>query len=392
MSGYQNIPKMSVPSNAQNTFDFLPFHKRSDPLHTFQIHPDIRKAHTLPASFYQEDAVFVKLRDKVFARSWQWVGHKELLPLEGHGRPFRLLDPFLPEPMLLNRDDSGKLHCISNVCTHRGNLLLQHPARTKQIQCLYHGRRFDQDGSFRHMPEFEDAEDFPSACDHLKRYPLKQWGPFLFTSIEPAIDFENIRKELDSRLGFLPIGEMTLRPEYSRDYLVHAHWALYCDNYLEGFHIPFVHADLNVLLDYSSYSTELFEHFNLQIGYGQKGSPCFDLPAGHPDYGKDIAAYYYWLFPNIMLNFYPWGLSVNVVKPISPTKTRVSFYTYLLPDNDFDFLSEGRIDKVEREDEAVVESVQKGLQSMAYQSGRFSPTREKGVHHFHRLLAQFLER
>ena len=69
----------------------------------------------------------------------------------------------------------------------------------------------------------------------------------------------------------------------SKDYLVNCHWALYCDNYLEGFHIPFVHEDLNAALDYGSYTTELFQNGSLQIGYSSGGEEVFDLPIGHPD-------------------------------------------------------------------------------------------------------------
>ena len=48
------------------------------------------------------------------------------------------------------------------------------------------------------------------------------------------------------------------------------------------------------------------------------------------------------------------------------------------------------LEKVEKEDEIVVENVQKGVRSSFYKAGRFSPNREKGVHHFHVLLSKFL--
>ena len=131
---------------------------------------------------------------------------------------------------------------------------------------------------------------------------------------------------------------------------------------------------------------------NLQIGFSKGDSICFDLPKGHPDHGKSVSAYYYWLFPNMMFNFYPWGLSINVVRPHSPSQSKVSFYTYVLDESKLDQGAGADLDKVEREDEFVVEAVQKGLQSRHYQTGRFSPTREQGVHHFHGLLAEFLSK
>ncbi len=111
------------------------------------------------------------------------------------------------------------------------------------------------------------------------------------------------------------ITESRFEPSLSRDYLVNAHWALYCENYLEGFHIPYVHNSLNSVLDYSGYKTELFRYSNLQTGISKSGEDCFELPDSSPDFGQNISAYYFWIFPNLMFNFYPRGLSVNIVRP-----------------------------------------------------------------------------
>jgi choline monooxygenase len=188
----------------------------------------------------------------------------------------------------------------------------------------------------------------------------------------------------------MPFGQFYLEPSRARDYLVRANWALYCDNYLEGFHIPFIHASLNSVIDYGSYTTEVYDWCNLQLGIAASGEPCFDLPKDSPDSSRRIAAYYYWVFPNLMLNFYPWGLSVNLVRPLGPELTRVSFLPYVWDASKLDSGAGAALDRVEREDEVVVEAVQKGVKSRFYDRGRFSVAREQGVHHFHRLLAQTL--
>ena len=100
-----------------------------------------------------------------------------------------------------------------------------------------------------------------------------------------------------------------------------------------------------------------------------------------------VAALYLWLFPTTMLNFYPWGLSVNVVKPLSPERTRVTFLSFVRDASLRETGAGGDLDRVEREDEAVVEAVQRGVRSRLAARGRYSPTEEVGVHHFHRLLA-----
>ena len=162
---------------------------------------------------------------------------------------------------------------------------------------------------------------------------------------------------------------------------------LYVDNYLEGFHIPFVHPELNQTLDYSGYTTEVFDGGVLQIGKAAHDDVKFELPDNHPDFGQDIAAYYLWLFPNMMFNFYPWGLSVNIVIPVSPSQTRVIYRGYV---KDETLAKEGAgsiLDTVEIQDQEIIEQVNKSMRSKVYDRGRYSPTREQGVHHFHRMIS-----
>lgn len=360
-------------------------------LRKFNIHQDIKKAETLPASFYRDETVFEELKEKVFLKSWQWVGEENLVPLPQSVHPFALLDGYLTEPMLLTRDTNNQINCLTNVCTHRGNLVALHSGKSKKLTCEYHGRRFNLKGEFEYMPEFKEAENFPRPCDDLHRFPLQKWGSFLFAGLNPTFNFQQVIDKMNERIGFLPLDDFSLNTSLSKDFLVHAHWALYCDNYLEGFHVPFVHEDLNTVLDYGSYKTEVYEYCNLQIGYTNEATEVFDLPEDHIDYGKNVAAYYYWVFPNMMFNFYPWGLSVNIVKPLDINRTKVSFITYVYDASKLDKGAGSGLDKVEREDEFVVENVQKGVRSSFYKAGRFSPTREQGVHHFHRLLAEFLD-
>ncbi len=353
----------------------------------YKIDPDITKAETLPSAFYKDAATFEQLKEDVFVKSWQWVGDDKLVPFSKSVHPFFYMEHFLDEPAVLVRGSDDEIICHSNVCTHRGNILVNQPGTMNQLQCMYHGRRFSLDGKFEFMPEFKEAQDFPRPCEDLRSFQLRRWSQMLFVSLEPSFDFSEVIAKMEERTYFMPLSEFKHDAVSSKDYLIHCHWALYCDNYLEGFHIPFVHHDLNESLNYGDYTTEIYDHCNLQIGYTDDATDTFDLPVGHPDHGRNVAAYYYWVYPNMMFNFYPWGLSINVVKPISQNRTRVSFITYVYDESKMASGAGAFIDKVEREDEFVVEGVHRGLKSRYYTSGRFSPKREKGVHHFHQLLA-----
>lgn len=353
------------------------------------IHADVARAHTPPVEFYTDPAVFALLRERVLARSWHLL--TEPAPVSGAVRPWILLPGCLDEPLLLATDAAGVSRCLSNVCTHRGTILCEKPAdNLRSIRCPYHGRRFGLDGRFEHMPEFEGCADFPAESDNLASVPMQHWRGFRFVNLRPAHDFAALVSDMQARVGWLPIEKFRYDPKRSRGYTVQTHWALYVDNYLEGFHVPFVHPALNKALDYGEYTTELFAHSSLQLGIARENEPCFDLPAGHPDAGKRVAAWYWWLFPCTMFNFYPWGLSVNVVLPVSPEKTRVEFHSYVWDESKLEQGAGAGLDQTQREDEAVVEAVQRGIKGRFYRRGRYSPTRETGTHHFHRLLAAML--
>jgi choline monooxygenase len=356
----------------------------------FEIDPDIRVAETLPARMYSDPGVFRVQRDRVFARTWQYAGHTDLVKVPGQVHPFVLMPGSLDEPLLLTRDANDRIRCLSNVCTHRGTLVVEGAGHAQQLRCRYHGRRFTLDGRFHSMPEFEGTANFPSAKDDLPEVALGSWERFLLVALAPAMPVAEVIAPLADRLRHLPFSALAFDQAGARDYAVSANWALYVDNYLEGFHIPYVHASLANTLDYGEYAVELQRYAVLQLGIAKEGEPAFALPQGHKDQTRRVAAYYFWLFPTTMFNVYPWGVSINIVTPLAVDRTRVSFLPFVWDETKRDQGAGGGLDRVEREDEAVVEAVQRGVRSRLYDRGRYSPTREAGVHHFHRLLAEFM--
>ncbi|HZS39411.1 MAG TPA: SRPBCC family protein [Polyangia bacterium] len=348
------------------------------------IDDDITRARTLPGAFYGDGELFARARERIFARAWHWAADATRVAAPGAQLPFVLAPGLLDEPLLFTRDRDA-LHCLSNVCTHRANLVCPEATNAPGLRCRYHGRRFGLDGRFASMPEFEGARDFPSEADHLPRVPFGALGPLLFAALDPAPAFADWIAPL-ARLGGYDFARLQPDAGGARDYEVAAHWALYCDNYLEGFHIPYVHPELSGALDYSAYCTELYPFGTLQIGVAADGEDAFDAL----DNGRRIAGYYFWFYPATMLNFYPWGLSLNVVTPLAVDRTRVAYRSYVSDPARRGRGAGGDLELVEHQDEAIVERVQAGARSRLYRRGRYSPSRETGVHHFHKLLARAL--
>lgn len=353
------------------------------------VDADIRRAETLPTFFYRRPAYYELSREAIFARTWQYAADATAVAEPGTAYPFTYLPGYLEEPLVLTHDRTGQRHCLSNVCTHRGKILVEKPGPYRQLSCRYHGRCFGLDGQFRSMPAFKETQDFPRPEDHLTSVSLTEWLGLCFVSLDPVAPMSEMVAPIMERVGHLPLDTLTYVPEQSQDFRVKSHWALYCDNYLEGFHIPFVHPALNQAIDFNAYEYHQFAYCNLQVGIAGEGEPAFSLPSGHPDHGRSIYGYYFWLFPNLMFNFYPWGLSLNLVLPQGPDTCLVRFRSYYFADTIFD-RSANALEETEYEDEAVVESVQLGMQSRYYRTGRFSPKMEPNVHHFHHLLAQFI--
>ncbi len=351
----------------------------------FSINPNITQAETLSSEFYVNPEIFIDCKEKIFAPSWQFITHSSTF--NDHTIfPFSFLKGYIDEPLLLIKNEDV-INCYSNVCTHRAHLVASQPCNINKLRCPYHGRTYNLDGSFKSMKGFEDVKNFPTERDNLQSIPTLKWNNFIFASLNPSIDITPVLNDIEMRLPNFPFDELTYDENNSASWEIDAHWALYCENYLEGFHVPFVHKGLAKDIDVGTYETQLLENGVLQIAEGEETIEILKDPRNP---SRNIYGLYYWIFPNIMLNFYSWGLSVNIIEPVSREKTRVRFLSYSIGSIAQPKEGEASLERVELEDQSVVQSVQKGIKSRYYKRGRYSPTHEKGVHHFHGLLADAL--
>src|ERR1700740_2509427 len=136
-------------------------------MHKFFVDSNIAKAKTLDTAFYTDKDVFEQCREKIFAPSWQFIGDEELVKDKGDVYPFTLFPGYIDEPLLLTKDKTGTVNILSNVCTHRGNLIADKACNANNLRCRYHGRMFSLDGKFVSMPEFKEVENFPTKDDDL---------------------------------------------------------------------------------------------------------------------------------------------------------------------------------------------------------------------------------
>ncbi|HEX5756849.1 MAG TPA: SRPBCC family protein, partial [Arenimonas sp.] len=249
----------------------------------------------------------------------------------------------------------------------------------KALRCKYHGWTYTLDGVLRSAPEMKDTADFDVATVRLPELRVAIWNGLLFVGGEGAPDFADFSRGFDEALRGHRPGDYVFHRRHHYD--IACNWKVYCDNYLEGYHVPFIHPALNKLLDYRQYHSECADWFSWQH------SP---LDSDDALYGQGEAVYYF-IYPNTTLNLLPGRLQTNRVLPLGRDRCRVVFDYYYSDDDSPEAEARREADhrfahEVQDEDIMICEHVQRGLDSGSYAAGRLNPLRENALHHFHELL------
>ena len=338
----------------------------------------LARAETLPSAWYVEPRFHALDREAVFARSWQYVGHAGRVAQEG----MVLAADVAGHPVVVV-NDGGTLRAFYNVCRHRGGPLVTGDCRRDRVfKCAYHGWTYRLDGRLRGVPAMDRVELFDHRDYGLVSLPVAVWEGLVFVTLDPAVPpLETIFAGIRERIAPVRLGDLAFA--HRVEYDVACNWKTYVDNFLEGYHVPIVHPELMKLYDYSSYETEVFDWYSLQVSPLSGEANLYDDGSGR--------AWYYHVFPNFMLNILPGRLQTNMVVPAGPERCRVVF-EYFYADVD-DARARGLVeaderfsDAVQAEDIGICERVQRGLESPGYDRGRFSVRYEAGVWHFQRLV------
>ena len=333
------------------------------------------EARALEAHHYLGADMLALEQRRVFARSWQLVAHQRQLAAAGD----HVVDEVGGTPVVLLRGADGVLRAFVNVCRHRaGPLALCSGKGLGALRCRYHGWLYDQEGRLVGAPEMQGARNFEIGAQRLPPLRVAEWQGLVFVALAADVaDFAAVYGGIVERIAPIDLGAMrfALRDSFE----VRCNWKVYVDNFLEGYHLPMVHPGLSKVLDYRLYDTELFDWYSLQH------SP---LRNSEDIYGAG-QAFYYFVYPNVMLNIMSGRMQTNRIVPLGPERCRVGFDYYYAPDaaalaraaRDREFS-----DQIQAEDIAICEVVQRGLASRYYTAGRLCPRRETGVWHFHQRL------
>jgi choline monooxygenase len=364
-------------------------------LDDFNPTTDLAQAETLPARWYIEPEFLELEKKKIFWKSWQLVGRVDMAQRPGD----YFVHDLLGEPLLITRGLDHKLRAFYNVCCHRAGPVAVGRGNRKSLQCRYHGWTYGLDGKLLTAPEFDGVKDWRKEEVCLPQVRVESWGPFIFANLDPEAPslsevFGAIPGEVEAA-GFR-INQMQLIER--RDYVVNSNWKVYIDNYLEGYHIPIAHPGLFREVDYDQYQVKTYRYYSAQFAPIRPARQADEIQGRDRRYlrtDEEAQALYYWVFPNLMLNFYPDNMQINIILPLDHERTLTIFEWYFeQPGTGAGWESMQQSiafsDQIQQEDIEICEAVQKGLKSRSYNQGRFSVKRENGVHHFQSLIYEFL--
>jgi len=348
----------------------------------------LEQAFTIPAPWYVDERVASLERLNVFGRAWQVVARADQVRDPGQFVTTQLAG----EPLVLVCGTDNRLRAFYNVCRHHAAAVVPEPdGHASILRCPYHGWSYGLDGSLKGAPEFEGVCGFDRSQNGLVPVQVDRWEQFVLVNLDPQA--ESLAEFLGGLIRRVaPLNLHTVHFFERRTYRLNCNWKVFVDNYLDGgYHVPHRHKGLNSVLEYRQYTIETEDRYCLQ------SSPMVasEADAATAATRQGDRAWYFWQYPNFMINLYRGYMDTNLVLPDGVDRCLVIFDFYFADLSDIaiernrESIAVG--ERVNDEDVGICEAVQRGLQSRAYGAGRLSVRREAGEHLFHRLLAADLK-
>ena len=349
---------------------------------------------TLPSRYYTDPAILRDEETRVFQRAWIYVGH--VSDLTGPGS--YLTDEICGQPIVVLRDKDGGLRAMYNVCQHRGHILLRGRGQIGgKIVCPYHAWNYGLDGALVAAPMTQDMEDFDRSRFGLPAVPVAVSAGLIFVNLDPGCRpfAEEMPGFEQTILGHLP-GMADFVATDRMEFDIAANWKLVYENFAEGYHIPVAHPALSQLHGRRTKASVVEEKFQFYEGVGRDTFEGFAVQKDEP--------YLSWqLWPNHCMLSLPGSQHFIILRmlPVAPGSCHERADIYAPPGEEPPNLTVVKrlfAEMFNREDVAIVESVQRGLASRGFDQGRYVADKadgwysESALHKFHMLLLRELGR
>ena len=371
----------------------------------------ISKAHGLPNECYTNKEYTYIERKKLFEDKWTVIGTASSLPKTGDVKPFDLLGL----PLLIVRNKKNKIKVFHNVCSHRGVKLVDKPGNIRNvIRCPYHSWSYTADGELVATPHIggmnkHQSSKFDKSKSNLKEIKSYVWLDLIIVNISNnQIPFKKYIKPLDERWSKFWISKDRELINHANDFgyfklKAKCNWKFAIENYCESYHLPWVHPGLN---EYS----KIDDHYHIQglpnrfagqgtINYNPKfkGKEKFPSFPNWPKNKENIAEYVA-LFPNVMLGIHKDHYYAYWLEPIDHENTLEHMEIYYVGEKaakseKFKSLRKQNHklwEDIQKEDIDIIQRMQIGRNSIAYNGGNFSPDMDNPTHQFHKWVSSNL--
>ena len=348
------------------------------------------RSFSLAAEAYTAQPWFNVDRQQIIGKTWQWVCHVEKVRNPGS----YVCADIAGQPVAIVRDRQGVLRAFYNVCKHRAHHLLEGCGNAARITCPYHAWTYKLDGGLLRAPHTENLESFRTEDVCLDQLQVEEFQGFIFVNLDSqAASLNFLSGELGNEMAhWAPdIAELTFAHRLTYD--IRSNWKNVVDNFLECYHCPVAHKDFCELVDMDTYKVTTHGIYSSHMAdAGNSPNAAYDVSNATV---KTHAVW--WLWPNTCFMRYPGRsnmLVLNII-PVGPDRT-LETYDFFLETAEPDAMEQEAIryidDVLQVEDITLVESVQRGMNTPAFQQGRIvndpngSGKSEHALHHFHGLV------
>src|SRR4051794_27423977 len=352
--------------------------------------PDPARSMSLRSDAYTESKWAAADLEAIFARSWQCVCHIAKLATPGSYVSATIAEM----PIAVVRDRDGSLRAFYNVCKHRAHELLSGSGTTGSISCPYHGWVYGLDGRLKGARRADRMETFETSEICLDQVQVEEFGGLVYLNLDPtALPLGDQAADLALEIErWAPdIADLTHTRRLTYD--VQSNWKNVIDNFLECYHCHIAHKEFVDLVDMDTYEVKTYGIWSSHFAEaGTRQNDAYDVSQASV---KQHAVW--WLWPNTCLLRYPGrgNFMVLQVLPAGVDRTLETwdFYFETAALQDAEVQSVRYIDEIlQQQDITIVESVQRGMRTPAFDQGRIvydpdgSGLSEHGVHHFHGLV------
>jgi len=366
----------------------------------------IETATGMPNLAYTDNYYFEFEREFIFNRNWVAIGFVDQLQ-PGMVKPM----DFMGLPILIIKSSTGEVRVFHNVCSHRGMKLVDQERITNGlIVCPYHSWTYSIEGELKATPHIggmgiHTVKGFSCGGRGLKEIRSYIWLGILFVNLDgTAEEFEaDARMPIERAKSLMgESGEALMRMPANKSSIeleVNCNWKLAVENYLEAYHLPFIHPGLNSYSPLSDHVCEIFtDKYSGQITstFDPKLDSKNPLPI-FPDWDESRLKNgdYPVIYPNLLLGFQANHIFAMIIHPITSSKCREELAIFYVgdgaTDEKYETVRQANLDgwtTVFNEDIGPCERMQIGRESPGYNGGSFSPELDKCSHHFHQWIAK----